>query len=70
LQLCAIPSFRANFLAMNPATAAVQFKEILEAEMGAYGITLSQETLGGLARYYELLTTWNSRLHLVSFRSA
>ena len=38
--------------------------------MGAYGVMLSKEALDGLARYYELLTTWNSRLHLVSFRSA
>lgn len=49
---------------------AVQFKETLEAEMGAYGVTLSKEALHGLARYYEVLTAWNSRLHLISFRSA
>ncbi|HEX9629601.1 MAG TPA: RsmG family class I SAM-dependent methyltransferase, partial [Pyrinomonadaceae bacterium] len=49
---------------------AVQFRETLEAEMGTYGVTLSKEALDGLARYYELLTHWNSRLHLVSFRSA
>ncbi|MEP6718828.1 MAG: 16S rRNA (guanine(527)-N(7))-methyltransferase RsmG [bacterium] len=46
----------------------MQFKETLEAEMAAYGVTLSKETVDGLARYYELLTHWNSRLHLVSFR--
>lgn len=37
--------------------------------MGAYGVTLSKEALDGLARYYELLTNWNSRLHLVSVHS-
>ncbi len=55
---------------MKTAVRAVQFREALEAEMGAYRVTLSKETLDGLARYYELLTKWNSRLHLVSFRSA
>jgi 16S rRNA (guanine527-N7)-methyltransferase len=55
---------------MNTAAEAVEFRKILEAEMGAYGVTLSQEALDGLAWYYELLTDWNSRLHLVSFRSA
>jgi 16S rRNA (guanine527-N7)-methyltransferase len=52
------------------ATSAVQFRETLEAERDAYGVTLSKEALDGLAQYYELLTEWNSRLHLVSFRSA
>jgi 16S rRNA (guanine527-N7)-methyltransferase len=55
---------------MKTALKAGHFKEVLKAEMGAYGVTLSPEALDGLARYYELLTGWNSRLHLVSFRSA
>jgi len=54
---------------MNTAAQTVEFRKILEAKMGAYGVTLSKEALDGLARYYELLTQWNSRLHLVSFRS-
>ena len=54
---------------MNTATATVQFKESLKAEMPAYGVTLSRESLDGLTRYFELLTDWNSRLHLVSVRS-
>lgn len=54
---------------MNPAAQTVQFRETLKVEMGAYGVTLSKEPLDGLARYYKLLTKWNSRLHLVSFHS-
>ncbi|HBB87338.1 MAG TPA: hypothetical protein DC047_06955 [Blastocatellia bacterium] len=54
---------------MNTATATVQFKESLKAEMASYGVTLSKEALDGLARYFELLSDWNSRLHLVSFQS-
>jgi 16S rRNA (guanine527-N7)-methyltransferase len=52
---------------MNEATA--QFKESLNTEMPAYGVTLPRESLDGLARYFELLSAWNSRLHLVSFHS-
>ena len=48
---------------------AVKFTETLEAEMAGYGVTLSKQALDGLARYYQLLTDWNSRLHLVSFSS-
>lgn len=54
---------------MNKATPATEFKACLKAEMPAYGITLSREALDGLARYFELLSVWNPRLHLVSFRS-
>lgn len=55
---------------MNKATSTTKFKACLNAEMRAYGITLSVDTLDGLARYFELLSDWNSRLHLVSFHSA
>jgi 16S rRNA (guanine527-N7)-methyltransferase len=54
---------------MDVAARTMQFRETLEAEMAAYGVALSPEAVDGLARYYELLTDWNSRLHLVSFRS-
>jgi 16S rRNA (guanine527-N7)-methyltransferase len=54
---------------MNTATATIQFSESLEAEMSSYGVTLSSEALDGLARYFEMLSAWNSRLHLVSFHS-
>jgi 16S rRNA (guanine527-N7)-methyltransferase len=54
---------------MNVAARAIQFRETLEAEMSAYGVELSAEALDRLERYYQLLTGWNSRLHLVSFHS-
>lgn len=54
---------------MNEANATIQFKECLKAEMTSYALTLSADTLDGLARYFELLSAWNSRLHLVSFQS-
>src|SRR6185503_4745115 len=54
---------------MNAAARTMQFRETLEAEMPAYGVALSPEAVDGVARYYELLSDWNSRLHLVSFRS-
>src|SRR5207237_7418510 len=67
--LCALQRFRGNFLNMKTAAKTVQFREALETEMAAYGAKLSQEALDGLGRYYEVLAAWNSRLHLVSFRS-
>lgn len=54
---------------MKFPTASVQFKESLKGEMASYGVTLSGEAIDGLARYFELLSKWNSRLHLVSFHS-
>jgi 16S rRNA (guanine527-N7)-methyltransferase len=53
---------------MNEATATIQFKECLKAEMSSYGVTLSSEALDSLGKYFEVLTAWNSRLHLVSFQ--
>jgi 16S rRNA (guanine527-N7)-methyltransferase len=55
---------------MHKTTPTSQFTESLRAEMGAYGVTLSSETVDGLAKYFALLSDWNSRLHLVSFHSA
>lgn len=54
---------------MNEATATIQFKECLKAGMASYGVTLSSEALDLLAKYFEVLSAWNSRLHLVSFQS-
>lgn len=54
---------------MNKATPTLQFKESLKAGMAAYGVTLSTKSLAGLEKYFELLSAWNSRLHLVSFHS-
>jgi len=54
---------------MNEATATIQFKECLKAGMASYDVTLSSEALDSLAKYFEVLSVWNSRLHLVSFES-
>ena len=51
---------------MNTSSATRQFKETLENEASAYGVTLSAAALEGLSKYYELLNAWNSRLHLVA----
>jgi 16S rRNA (guanine527-N7)-methyltransferase len=51
---------------MNTATKTKQFRDTLETEAGAYGVSLSTEALTGLSRYYELLSVWNSRVHLVA----
>ena len=54
---------------MKTAQQTVQFKDSLQAQMSSYGITLASEALNSLAKYFEVLSAWNSRLHLVSFRS-
>ena len=54
---------------MKTAEQTIQFRESLEGEMASYGVMLSSQTLDGLAKYFELLSDWNSRLHLVSFHS-
>lgn len=38
----------------------------ISAEMGAYGIELSDQTISELGSYYLLLQRWNERLHLVA----
>jgi 16S rRNA (guanine(527)-N(7))-methyltransferase RsmG len=43
-----------------------RFEETLLQEMERYALELSRETLERLSSYYELLLTWNNRLHLVA----
>jgi 16S rRNA (guanine527-N7)-methyltransferase len=50
---------------MNSTARIDKFTASLTKEAGAYGVSLSAEALAGLARYYELLNVWNSRVHLV-----
>ena len=38
----------------------------ISANMGGYGIELSEKTIEELRNYYALLTRWNERLHLVA----
>jgi 16S rRNA (guanine527-N7)-methyltransferase len=54
---------------MKTGDQTIQFIESLKAEMTSYDVTLSAEALDGIARYFEILSDWNSRLHLVSFQS-
>jgi 16S rRNA (guanine527-N7)-methyltransferase len=55
-----------NFLRMNTNSATKQFRNALESEASAYGVTLSGPALEALSQYYELLSAWNSRVHLVA----
>lgn len=51
---------------MNTTTQADKFRNALEHEAAAYGVSLSPTVLDGLSRYYELLNLWNARVHLVA----
>lgn len=51
---------------MNPTTQTQKFVESLTREATAYGLTLTTEALAGLAKYYDLLSVWNARVHLVA----
>ncbi|HKO96666.1 MAG TPA: 16S rRNA (guanine(527)-N(7))-methyltransferase RsmG [Pyrinomonadaceae bacterium] len=43
-----------------------EFRRALEKESCNYGVTMFAETLDRLAKYFELLSSWNSQLHLVA----
>ena len=51
---------------MNTTAQANKFRETLAAEAPAYDVGLTPEAIDGLSRYYELLSFWNSRVHLVA----
>jgi len=51
---------------MNLAPPTKEFREALESEATAYRVTLPAGARERLSRYYELLTVWNSRMHLVA----
>lgn len=51
---------------MNITPAIKQFRETLESEAPAYGVMLPGSALEALSQYYELLSAWNSRIHLVA----
>ena len=51
---------------MNLTSATKQFTGTLESEATSYGVTLPAAALEVLAQYYELLSAWNSRVHLVA----
>lgn len=43
-----------------------KFRDALETHAGAYQVELSPDTTGRLCHYYQLLSLWNPRLHLVA----
>lgn len=43
-----------------------EFRAALEANAATYGVSLTPSAFSGLSEYYELLSAWNSRLHLVA----
>jgi 16S rRNA (guanine527-N7)-methyltransferase len=51
---------------MNSASPTKKFRETLEIEAAAYGVTLAPAALDGLEKYYKLLNVWNARVHLVA----
>ena len=51
---------------MNRTAQTNKFIETLKAEASTYDVTLTAEAIDGLSHYYELLSLWNSRVHLVA----
>lgn len=51
---------------MNTTSVIKHFKDTLENEAAAYGLTLAAPAVEGLSQYYELLNAWNKRVHLVA----
>jgi 16S rRNA G527 N7-methylase RsmG len=43
-----------------------EFREALMSEAGVYQARISMEAIERLSDYYDLLSTWNARLHLVA----
>lgn len=43
-----------------------EFCSALTLSAATYGVSVNSESLAGLAKYYELLSAWNARLHLVA----
>jgi len=51
---------------MNATTQTQKFREAIQKEAPAYGVTLTADAVSGLAKYYEVLSAWNARVHLVA----
>ncbi|HEV7681882.1 MAG TPA: RsmG family class I SAM-dependent methyltransferase [Pyrinomonadaceae bacterium] len=61
---------QSNKAEMNTVAQTNKFRETLIAEAATYDVVLPASALDGLAKYYELLNVWNSRVHLVAPCSA
>ncbi|HEY5884358.1 MAG TPA: 16S rRNA (guanine(527)-N(7))-methyltransferase RsmG [Pyrinomonadaceae bacterium] len=48
------------------ASQLTDFTDALQSSAPDYDVVLDQRALDGLSVYYELLNTWNARLHLVA----
>ena len=51
---------------MNTTPQTEKFRNTLDREAATYGVTLTTDALDRLSQYYELLSQWNSRVHLVA----
>ena len=51
---------------MNRAAETNKFRETLKGAAPDYNVVLTKETLDGLSQYYDLLSFWNARVHLVA----
>ena len=47
-----------------------EFRDALQSSAPDYGVTLDRRSVDGLCAYYEILNSWNARLHLVAPISA
>ena len=43
-----------------------EFTAALQSSAADYGVTLDQRSVDGLCAYYQILNSWNARLHLVA----
>jgi len=47
-------------------TTTEKFRDTLHREAPAYDVALPEEAVAGLSQYYEVLSQWNARIHLVA----
>jgi 16S rRNA (guanine527-N7)-methyltransferase len=64
-ETCSFPHFLSLVLSM---TNRSRFLSVLSSGASAYGLTLDSASLSFFFSYAELVSSWNTRLNLVSFR--
>ena len=57
--------FRSEYCEMN-VELINKFRTAIETTAVDYGVSLTPEAVDGMVAYYDLLTRWNNRLHLVA----
>jgi 16S rRNA (guanine527-N7)-methyltransferase len=50
----------------NISSQSVEFADALNEHAPRFGVQLTSHAIAGLREYYELVTAWNARLHLVA----